>query len=365
MSLESFTIRAPADMHAHFRQGPMLESVLQFTASVCDIALGMPNIKPPITTLEGLREYHFIVATVAAKVNRNFRFLPVLYLTETLDPEVVRQAYDESERLAYAVKSYPRGATTNSADGVRDMENVYPVLEVMERIGMPLCIHGEVTEWNGQEVLQHERERIYVLEVLPKIQKRFPGLKIILEHASTAEAVEAVLLGPEGMIAATITPQHLMLTSADLFRGGARVHGVCMPIVKAHNDRVALRKAAQSGSPRFFAGTDSAPHPKKSKEAACCAFGAFTAPAMLPLYAQVFGEDGGLDDDEGVARFNNFMSLNGPEYYGVTPSTREVRMVRETWKPSFSIPVEDDEVVAFADPRAGFVNELWYRVAQN
>ncbi|MBP6860107.1 MAG: dihydroorotase [Candidatus Pacebacteria bacterium] len=364
MPLDSVVIRAPADMHAHFRDGDMLKVVVPYTAAVCDIALAMPNLKPPITKLRSLAEYRSEVLAEARAVNPDFQLLPTLYLTDELGPDVVMHAYRyDGGHLAYAVKTYPRGGTHNSADGVTDMRKVHRTLTMMEQIGMPLCIHGEVTVWDGIEVPQHDRERIYMLEELPKLQRDHPGLKIVLEHLSTKEGVEAVENGIAGMIAGTITPQHLMLTAADLFRGGARVHGVCMPIVKTHNDRVALRRAATSGSSRFFAGTDSAPHLKKNKEAACCAFGAFTAPAMTSLYAQVFAEEGALDDEKGVLAFSGFMSVYGPLFYGVNPSARMVELRRKSWTPSFEIKVRDDEVIAFADPRAGFVNELWYQIA--
>lgn len=362
MSLDSVAIRAPADMHAHFRQGEMLKRVVPYTAAACDIALGMPNLKPPITTLGGLLDYRAEVLAEARAVNPEFRFLPTLYLTEELKPETVQAAYlYDGLPLAYAVKSYPRGATTNSADGVTDMRKVRRVLETMEKICMPLCLHGEVTEWNGKRVPDYDRERIFVLEELPRLCRDHPDLRIVLEHLSTKEGVEAVEGGPPSLVA-TITPQHLMLTHADL-HGEEKVHGVCMPIVKTHNDRVALRNAATSGSTRFFAGSDSAPHPKKAKDARPCAFGAFTAPAMLPLYAQVFAEHGALDDEKGVTAFSDFMSSWGPLFYGMNPSSRMVLLKKSPWKPRFDIRIEHDEVIAFADQRAGFVDELWYKVA--
>lgn len=325
-----FSIRRPADMHCHFRQDDVLQAVVPATAKLFGYAVAMPNTKPPITTIEQVEAYK-------AEIYRagDHRMIPigVLYLTDVTVPETVREGFmggGAAGKSWMAAKLYPAGATTNSADGVTDIKNIYPVLEVMQEIGMPLLLHGEMLERDGSTLARWEREDAFLETSLPQLLGDFPRLKVVLEHVSTARAVEFVLADESGRLRATITPHHLLFTDADLSIGGVSVHANCMPVIKTAKDRTALRKAATSGDPRFFAGTDSAPHDVATKHCSCCSYGAFVAPGAVEAYAAVFEEEGVFEHIDNVERFERFMSINGPAFYGLTPALGSLTLSRNT-----------------------------------
>ena len=303
-------LRRPDDWHLHLRDGPMLEAVVGATARDFGRALVMPNLVPPVTT--GAQAAGYRDRIVAAGFARP---LMTLYLTETTDAADVVAAHGAG--TIAAVKLYPAGATTNSASGVRDVEAVRPVLAAMEEAGVPLCVHGEVVD---AQVDIFDREAAFLDRVLAPLMDRHPALRVTLEHVTTRAAV-AFVRAHDGM-GATITVQHLMMDRNDLLAGGLRPHNYCLPVLKRRADREALREAAASGDPRFFLGTDSAPHPTHAKEASCCAAGCFTAPIALPAYATVFEEMGAL------GRLEGFASLHGPAHYGLPPNAETVTLRR-------------------------------------
>ena len=298
------TIRRPDDWHLHLRDGAMLEGVLPHSAAHFARAIVMPNLVPPVVTFDDARAYRDRILA-ALPEGMAFEPLMTLYLTETTNPADVRAAA-ESE-LVKAVKLYPAGATTNSASGVRDFDKVRRVFEAMAEIGLPLCVHGEVTR---PEIDIFDREAVFIDEVLDPIRRATPGLRVVMEHITTAEAAAYASDGGDDL-AATITVQHLMLDRNDMLVRGMRPHLYCLPILKRGTHRPKLVEAATSGNSSFFLGTDSAPHPLDKKEAECCAAGCFTAPVALSCLAQVFDEAGALD------RLEAFTSLNGPAFYGL------------------------------------------------
>jgi dihydroorotase len=314
----TLTISRPDDWHVHFRDGPMLRAVLPCTARQFARAIVMPNLAPPVTDMAAARAYRErIVAALPAGVE--FTPLMTCYLTDTSDPDEVARGFEED--VFAAVKLYPAHATTGSAHGVTDVDRVMPVLDRMTRIGMPLLIHGEVTD---TEVDVFDREAVFIERVLDKLRRRLPELRIVLEHVTTEEAVAYVGAGGPNL-AATITAHHLVINRNALFAGGIRPHLYCLPIAKREKHRRALRRAATSGNPAFFLGTDSAPHAIPTKETACGCAGIFTAPAALELYAEVFEEEDALD------RFEAFASLNGPEFYRLPVNGARVTLSREPW----------------------------------
>lgn len=298
------TIRRPDDWHLHLRDGAMLEGVLPWTARYFARAIVMPNLVPPVVTADDARAYRERILA-ALPEGMSFEPLMTLYLTEATDPSDVRAAAESG--LVKAVKLYPAGATTNSASGVRDFDKVRGVLETMAEIGLPLCVHGEVTR---AEVDIFDREAVFIDEVLDPIRRATPGLRVVMEHITTAEAAAYAAQGSDDL-AATITVQHLMLDRNDMLVGGMRPHLYCLPILKRGTHRPKLVEAATSGSPRFFLGTDSAPHPLHKKEAECCAAGCFTAPVALACLAEHF------DDADALDRLEGFVSLHGPAFYGL------------------------------------------------
>ena len=319
MTSHTLTLRRPDDWHAHLRDGAMLAAVLPFTARQFARAIVMPNLVPPVTTVAAGEAYR---ARILAALPRGARFTPLMtcYLTDGTDPAEVERGYRAG--VFAAVKLYPARATTNSAHGVTDIAKTYGVLERMAALGMPLLIHGEVTE---PEVDVFDREAAFIERVLAPLMKRIPGLKIVLEHITTKDAVDFVSgAGPN--LAATVTAHHLIINRNAIFQGGLRPHMYCLPIAKREPHRLALRRAAVSGSPKFFLGTDTAPHPVKDKEADCGCAGIFTAPAALELYTQVFAEETALD------RLEAFASFNGPRFYGVAPNEERVTLVRQPWQ---------------------------------
>jgi dihydroorotase len=318
----------PMDGHAHFRDEDTLRKVVPITAQHFDIAVAMPNLTPPITTAGAAAAYCQRISEVARSVNPHFKPLGIAYLTDNMHPDALRAGWQtaEGERIFYAAKLYPAGATTNSDEGVTALTNIYSKLQVMQEIGMPLLVHGEVPVMEGIKIPSWDREKIFVETHLVDILENFPRLKVVLEHVSTKEGVDMVLKDTSGMLAATITPHHVLHNANDLTQGGFRAHAYCMPILKSEADRVAIRCAMLSGDARFFAGTDSAPHFRTKKEAVCCAAGAFVAPRALEAYALAFGEDA-FNEPDGVTRFERFMSLNGPAFYGIPPSCRKITLV--------------------------------------
>jgi dihydroorotase len=308
--------------------------VLPFTARQFARAIVMPNLVPPVTTVAMAEAYR---ARILAALPRDARFTPLMtcYLTDGTDPAEVERGYRAG--VFTAVKLYPARATTNSAFGVTDIAKTYPVLERMAALGMPLLIHGEVTD---PEVDVFDREAQFIERVLKPLMARLPSLKIVLEHITTKEAVEFIGSAGENF-AATITPHHLIINRNAIFSGGLRPHMYCLPIAKREPHRLALRRAAVSGNPKFFLGTDTAPHPQKDKEADCGCAGIFNAPAALELYAQVFAEEGALD------RLEGFASLNGPRFYGLALNEERVRLVNRPWRIPSEVRAGDAAVKPF------------------
>jgi len=311
------TLRRPDDWHLHLRTGAMLKAVLPFSARQMGRAIVMPNLVPPVTTADRARAYRDEIQA-ALPAGRRFTPLMTAYLTDGTDPDDLERGYRDG--VFTAVKLYPAHATTNSAHGVTDLRHVRPVLERMQDLGMPLLVHGEVTD---PAVDIFDREAVFIADVLEPLLAMFPALKIVLEHITTEEGVAVVRHhGPSGRLAATITAHHLMINRSHIFMGGIRPHLYCLPIAKREKHRLALRRAATSGEAWFFLGTDSAPHPIGAKESACGCAGIFTAPTAIELYAQVFDEEDALD------RLEAFASLNGPRFYGLEPNPDSITLER-------------------------------------
>ena len=310
------TIRRPDDWHVHLRDGEMLKAVVGYTARQFARAIVMPNLTPPVINVAAGQAYRDRIVS-AVPAGMDFTPLMVFYLTDDADPAEIERGY--AEGVFAACKLYPAHATTNSAHGVTDIRKLTGVLETMQRIGMPLLIHGEVTD---RAVDIFDREAVFIEQVLVPLVRDYPGLKIVLEHITTAEAAEFVTeSGP--LIGATITPQHLIINRNAIFDGGIRPHAYCLPVAKRERHRLAVRKAAVSGSPKFFLGTDSAPHEIGRKESACGCAGIFNAPFALESYAQVFEEEGVLD------RLEGFASEHGPNFYGLPLNEGTVTLQRE------------------------------------
>jgi len=313
-SPQRLIIRQPDDWHVHLRDGSMLASVAGYTARQFARAIIMPNLSPPNTSTATVAAYR---DRIMAALPKDSTFVPLmtLYLTDTTDPDDLEIGF--ALGLLSAAKLYPANATTNSAHGVTSVRAIYRVLERMQDIGMPLLIHGEVTD---AEVDIFDREAVFIERVLAPVLKDFPALKVVFEHITTKDAADFVLSAPE-TVGATITPHHLQINRNAIFAGGLRPHAYCLPVAKREVHRQALRKAATSGSPRFFLGTDTAPHEVRTKESACGCAGIFCAPHALEAYASVFDEEGALD------RLEAFASENGPRFYGLP--LNETRVVLE------------------------------------
>jgi dihydroorotase len=310
---QSITLRRPDDWHAHLRDGDMLKLVAPYTARQFARAIVMPNLSPPITDPGAAEAYR---ERIVAAAGPGFTPLMTCYLTDHSDPDQLASGFDG--RVWIAAKLYPANATTNSAAGVTDVRNIYPVLERMQTIGMVLCVHGEVTD---PDVDIFDREAEFIERTLEPLTQDFPGLKIVLEHITTAEAADFVSSAAD-TVAATVTPHHLMINRNAIFEGGLRPHAYCLPVAKRERHRLAVRKAATSGSPKFFLGTDTAPHSVRAKHSGCGCAGIFNAPAALEAYATVFDEDGALD------RLEAFASENGPRFYGLPLNDGEVTLER-------------------------------------
>jgi len=328
------TIRRPDDWHLHLRDGAMLEAVLPYTAQQFARAIVMPNLKPPVTTVAAAGAYR---DRIMAALPQGMDFTPLMtcYLTDNIAAGEVARGH--AEGVWVAAKLYPAGATTNSDSGVTDVANLYPVLEKMQAIGMPLCVHGEVT---SPEVDVFDREARFIDEVLIPLVALFPDLKIIFEHITTKDAADFVLSAPD-TVAATITPQHLMLNRNALFEGGLRPHAYCLPVVKREAHRQAIRKAATGGSPKFFLGTDSAPHGRHAKESECGCAGIFNAPFAMETYATVFEEEGVLD------RLEAFASVHGPAFYGLPLNEGTLTLEKAPVEVPASIAAGDETLVPF------------------
>ncbi len=328
----ALTIDRPDDWHLHLRDGPALAAVVGHSARVFGRAIVMPNLRPPVTTVAAAKAYRARIVDALPPGSR-FEPLMTLYLTDNTPPEEIARA--KQSGFVHAVKYYPAGATTNSDSGVTALDRVTPVLAAMERQGVVLSLHGEVTD---PAVDMFDRERVFVDTHLERITRDFPGLRIVLEHITTREAA-AFVREAEIRIAATITPQHLLWSRNALFVGGLRPHYYCLPILKRETHRQALLAAATSGNPRFFLGTDSAPHAQHTKENACGCAGCYSAHAALELYAEAFDDAGALD------RLEGFASRFGADFYGLPRNRDRVRLVRETWTAPASYPYGTDTIV--------------------
>lgn len=310
------SLRRPDDWHVHLRDGALLQAVAASTARPFARAIVMPNLSPPITSVAAARAYR---ERIRAALPDHSGFTPLLtaYLTDTIDPQEIVRGH--AEGVFTACKLYPAHATTNSAAGVSSLAAIRPVLETLERIGMPLLIHGEVTD-AGIDIF--DRERVFLDRELAPLLAAHPGLKVVLEHITTAEAA-AMVQGSGPNLAATITPHHLHINRNAMFSGGLRPDFYCLPVAKRERHRLALRAAATSGDPSFFLGTDSAPHPRQAKESACGCAGIFNAPHALESYAEVFEQEGALD------RLEGFASEHGPRFYGLPLNSERITLWRE------------------------------------
>ncbi|WP_321403521.1 dihydroorotase [Maridesulfovibrio sp.] len=310
------TIIRPDDWHLHLRDGEMLAAVLPSSAKIYGRAIIMPNLVTPITTAEQAEEYRKRIIAVRPEES-HFEPLMTCYLTDSTSADELHTAF--AVQAFHAVKLFPAGATTNSDNGVTDIKKVYPVLEAMQEIGLPLSVHGEVVD---PEVDVFDREAVFIERVLEPVRKRFPELKIVFEHLTSKDGVDYVLEQDKNMVA-TITPHHLLLTRNDLFKGGMNPYMYCLPVAKTFEDREAVRKAAVSGDERFFLGTDSAPHPARAKEKAGAAAGIFNAPTSIGYVTQVFDELNALDKLEG------FTSIYGARFYGFSTNGSTITLAKQ------------------------------------
>ncbi len=328
----TLTLTRPDDWHLHLRDGATLASVLPDTARQFARAIVMPNLRPPVTTTEQAIAYR---QRILAALPEGMRFEPlmVLYLTDNTKPEEIRRAKESG--VVHAVKLYPAGATTNSDAGVTDLKKCYQTLEAMQEVGMPFLLHGEVTD---PDVDVFDREAVFIDRILRPLRRDLPELKMVMEHITTKDAAQYVQEA-EGPMGATITVHHLLYNRNELFKGGIRPHYYCLPILKREIHRQALVAAATSGSPKFFLGTDSAPHPKGMKEHACGCAGCYTALHAMELYAQAFEQAGALEKLEG------FASFHGPDFYGLPRNTEKVTLKRESWTIPAELPMGETTVV--------------------
>lgn len=330
--MDRLTLIRPDDWHLHLRDGEALAAVLPDTARRFARAIVMPNLKPPVTTTAQALAYRDRILA-ALPAGARFEPLMTLYLTDRTAPDEVRRARDSGR--VHGVKLYPAGATTNSDSGVTAIEHCMPTLEVMQDIGLPLLIHGEVTD---SDIDVFDRERVFIERTLAPLTRALPRLRVVLEHITTADSVAFVrAAGPN--VAATITVHHLLLNRNALFQGGIRPHHYCLPVLKREEHRRALVEAATSGSPQFFLGTDSAPHARHTKEADCGCAGVYTAHAAIELYAEVFDAAGALD------RLEGFASLHGPDFYGLPRNQERVTLERRAWRVPAELPYGSDLLV--------------------
>ncbi len=330
--MQTLTIRRPDDWHVHLRDGDLLELVAPFTSRQFARAIVMPNLMPPVTTAAAAEAYR---QRIIEATGPGFTPLMTCYLTDDSDAGAIADGFER--RVWTAAKLYPANATTNSAFGVTAVRAIYPVLERMQRIGMVLCVHGEVTD---PDVDIFDREAVFIEQVLGPLMRDFPELKVVLEHITTEEAANFVESGGPNL-AATITPHHLVINRNAMFDRGVRPHAYCLPVAKREKHRQAIRRAATSGSPSFFLGTDSAPHVRHAKESGCGCAGIFNAPGAMEVYATVFEEEGALD------RLEAFASDNGPRFYGLPLNEGTITLERTTTQVPQLLGRGDIELVPF------------------
>ena len=331
--MEKLTIRRPDDWHVHLREGTVLKDACRDLSRYIGRAVVMPNLSKPVTNLKLAKEYYNDIKAAMELFPRQFKPLMTLYLTDkTSNQEIVEAAKSE---IVCGIKLYPSGATTNSQSGVVDISSLFPIFEVMQREKLNLMIHGEVTD---SEIDPFDKEKIFIDRHLAPITKDFPDLKITLEHISTKDAVQFILDAGDN-IASTITPHHLIYNRSDLFRGGIRPHLYCLPILKRSIHQTALLEAAISGNPKFFLGSDSAPHDIHSKESACGCAGIYSAHASLEFYTHVFEQMNALDKLEG------FSSEFGARFYGLPKNLDSVTLIREEWEIAEKLPLGGDWLI--------------------
>lgn len=328
----SLTITRPDDWHLHLRDGGALKAVLPDTARQFARAIVMPNLRPPVTTTALAIEYRERILN-ALPAGANFEPLMTLYLTDNTTAEEIERA--KASGIVHGVKLYPAGATTNSDSGVTNLGHCVKALEAMEKVGMPLLTHAEVTD---SDVDVFDRERVFIERNMIPLLKKFPGLRVVFEHITTRDAADFVAQASNN-VAATVTAHHLLMNRNDMFKGGIQPHHYCLPILKREEHRVALVKSATSGNPKFFLGTDSAPHARHTKEAACGCAGMYTAHTAMELYAEAFELAGALDKLEG------FASFHGADFYGLPRNTEQITLVKESWKVPDRLPYEGDVLV--------------------
>jgi dihydroorotase len=329
---DTLTLTRPDDWHIHFRDGAAMRSVLPDTARVFGRAIAMPNLKPPVTTVALATEYRTrLLAAVPPGVS--FEPLMTLYLTDNTAPDEIVRARQSG--FVHAVKYYPAGATTNSDSGVTDLAKAYPAIAAMEEAGLPLLLHGEVTD---AEVDVFDREAVFIERHLTRLMRDFPKLKIVLEHITTRQAAEFIAAAP-ATVAATLTVHHLLYNRNAMFQGGIRPHMYCLPVLKRETHRQALIAAAISGNPKFFLGTDSAPHAVGAKESACGCAGIYSAHAAIELYAEAFEMAGALD------RLEAFASFYGADFYGLPRHTDTITLRRESWTVPQQLRMAESSVI--------------------
>jgi len=332
IDVDEINLTRPDDWHLHVRDGALMEAVVGYSARVFGRAIIMPNLKPPITDVGSARAYRERLGA-CIPAGSGFEPLMTLYLTDNTSPETIAEAARSG--IIQAVKLYPAGATTNSDSGVTDLAHCHDTLVAMAEYGLPLLIHGEIT---APEVDIFDREAAFLEQRLTPLLEQHPNLRVVLEHITTRRAAEFVRQGP-ARLAATITAHHLLLNRNDMLVGGIRPHYYCLPVLKRDRDRQALIEAATSGNPKFFLGTDSAPHPRNAKVADCGCAGVFSAPVALPVYAQVFEAAGALD------RLEGFASHFGADFYGLPRNSERITLRRQSWAMPGTIASGDDTIV--------------------
>jgi dihydroorotase len=330
--MNKITITRPDDWHLHLRDGAALKAVLPDTARQFARAIVMPNLRPPVTTTELALAYRERILE-ALPVGMVFEPLMTLYLTDNTSADEIAKA--KASGLVHGVKLYPAGATTNSDSGVTSLDKCAEALAAMEKLGMPLLLHAEVTD---SDIDVFDRELVFIERHMIPLLKKYPALKVVFEHITTKDAADFVALAPAN-VAATITAHHLLMNRNDMFKGGIQPHHYCLPVLKRETHRVALVKAATSGSAKFFLGTDSAPHARHTKEAACGCAGMYTARTAMELYAEAFESVNALD------KLEAFASFNGADFYGLPRNTEQITLVKESWKVPGSLPYDGDVLV--------------------
>ena len=335
--MNKLTITRPDDWHLHLRDGTALQAVLPDTARCFGRAIVMPNLRPPVTTTAMAQAYRERILQ-ALPAGMNFEPLMTLYLTDNTSPEEIATA--KASGIVHGVKLYPAGATTNSDSGVTDIGNCSKVLEAMEKLGMPLLVHAEVTD---ADVDVFDREKVFIERHMEPLLKRFPGLRVVFEHITTKDAADFVVSAPAN-VGATITAHHLLMNRNAMFAGGIRPHHYCLPVLKREVHRRALVAAAISGNPKFFLGTDSAPHAKSAKEASCGCAGMYTAHAAIELYAEAF-EAANAPGFDALAKLEAFASFYGADFYGLPRNKETITLLAEAWVVPEEIPLGAESLV--------------------